>query len=122
MIPLCLSLPCCCGCQARNYLKALDPKNAASLDIIESALFVISLDDETSHDIETLARATLHGNGHNKWFDKPMNLVVFKNGRAGLNGEVGGSGRWRCPVCVAGVARACALLVPTHATVCIAFA
>lgn len=73
--------------KARNYLKALDPKNAASLDIIESALFVISLDDETSHDIETLARATLHGNGHNKWFDKPMNLVVFKNGRAGLNGE-----------------------------------
>jgi hypothetical protein len=27
------------------------------------------------------------GNGRNKWFDKPMNQIVFENGRSGLNGN-----------------------------------
>ncbi len=57
---------------------------------IETALFCVSLDNERSHDIEDLARATLHGDGRNKWFDKPMNIIVFENSRCALNGEVRG--------------------------------
>ena len=81
----------CCSLvalQAREYMIALDAKNADSIRTIETALFVICLEDVHTHDIEDLARLTLHGNGCNKWFDKPMNLIVGSNGRCALNGEV----------------------------------
>lgn len=74
--------------QARDELRTLDPSNAESLQTVESALFVVSFEDGVSNDLEVLARACLHGSGRNKWFDKPFNLVVFKNGRVGVNGEV----------------------------------
>ena len=34
-----------------------------------------------------VANALIHGNGSNRWFDKSFNLVVFANGKAGLNVE-----------------------------------
>jgi hypothetical protein len=55
---------------------------------VETALFVVALEKGTSHAWEDLARASLYGNGRNKWFDKPFNFVVFENGRMGINGEV----------------------------------
>ena len=73
---------------ARDKLRSLDPANAESLNVVETALFCVSFEDGYSHDLEVLARACLHGNGRNKWFDKPFNLVVFQNGRVGVNGEV----------------------------------
>lgn len=75
--------------QAREHLQELDPTNAKNLDLIEKAVFHVSLDQTTPapDDLAARARACLHGDGSNKWFDKPVTLVQFRNGKGGTNGE-----------------------------------
>ncbi|KAI9168497.1 hypothetical protein H9P43_007869 [Blastocladiella emersonii ATCC 22665] len=76
---------------ARAYarLGELDAANRASLAAIESALFTVSLDDYApSADLDEGHRVIAHGlNGHNRWFDKALNVIVTANGRGGCNGE-----------------------------------
>ncbi|CAJ1057386.1 carnitine O-palmitoyltransferase 1%2C liver isoform isoform X2 [Xyrichtys novacula] len=70
-------------------------KNKQSLDAIEKAAFFVTLDDteqrfEESNPVKSLdsyAKSLLHGNCHDRWFDKSFNLIVFKNGTMGLNAE-----------------------------------
>jgi carnitine O-palmitoyltransferase 1 len=57
--------------------------NKSSLAAIESALFVVCLDDGTSD----FGASAFAGNGTNRWFDKSFNYIVWKNGRVGLNCE-----------------------------------
>ncbi|OQR95058.1 choline/Carnitine O-acyltransferase [Achlya hypogyna] len=73
--------------KARNYLIELDPCNAASLEIIEKAILVIALDESSPASNEDIARNCLLGDGRNRWYDKPVNLVVHENGRTGINGQ-----------------------------------
>ena len=75
--------------QARSHLKELDPNNASTLDIIEKAMFHVSLDQTSPapDKLATRAKACLTGDGSNKWFDKPVTLVQFRNGKGGTNGE-----------------------------------
>ena len=62
--------------------------NKASLDMVETAAFIVSLDDgEAPADNAARGRALIHGNGRDRWFDKSLNLVVFRDGRCGLNVE-----------------------------------
>lgn len=69
--------------------------NAESLRAIESAAFILCLDDEayemfnteTSDGLDHLARSMFHGNGHNRWFDKSFNFCVGSNARIGFNSE-----------------------------------
>ncbi|KAI6172014.1 Carnitine O-palmitoyltransferase [Aphelenchoides besseyi] len=68
--------------------------NKTSLQAIERAAFVVSLDDENvSYDpkdrskLDRWAESLLHGNAHNIWFDKTFNLIVYPNGRVGVNAE-----------------------------------
>jgi hypothetical protein len=99
--------------QARDQLRALDPMNAESLKTIESALFLVAFEPGHSNELEVLAQACLHGGtGRNKWFDKPFNLIVFENGRVGVNGEVCVCGP--CDVsCYASSQRWCGTVSPT---------
>uniref|UniRef100_A0A8C4WNM2 carnitine O-palmitoyltransferase n=1 Tax=Gopherus evgoodei TaxID=1825980 RepID=A0A8C4WNM2_9SAUR len=57
-------------------------KNKQSLDAVEKAAF---FDPVTSMD--TYAKSLLHGSCYDRWFDKTFTLVVFKNGKMGLNTE-----------------------------------
>lgn len=70
--------------------------NDAALDTIDSALFVLALDDKASYPGDDPANAVpivqnmLHGdtNGYlNRWFDKSFTLIVCKDGNAGINFE-----------------------------------
>lgn len=61
--------------------------NKETLDIIEKAIFVVSLDDESPADLTAQGKALLHGSGYNRWFDKSITAVFFPNGRCGLNCE-----------------------------------
>lgn len=67
--------------------------NRASLEIIDTAIFVVSLDHEqpqATKDVDELSmrgRSLFHGNGVNRWFDKSFTLVSFPNGRMGMNVE-----------------------------------
>ncbi|XP_055301856.1 carnitine O-palmitoyltransferase 1, liver isoform-like isoform X1 [Sitodiplosis mosellana] len=68
--------------------------NRVSLHTIETAAFILSLDDE-SYDtdihkegaLDHFGKSLLHGNGHNRWFDKNFTLCVGTNGRLGFNAE-----------------------------------
>lgn len=65
----------------------LDPVNKSSLDRIETALFVVCLDDSKPVTREDASIACWHGDGQNRFFDKSLQLIVFDNGKAGFNGE-----------------------------------
>ncbi|XP_024137506.1 carnitine O-palmitoyltransferase 1, liver isoform isoform X1 [Oryzias melastigma] len=70
-------------------------KNKQSLEAVEKAAFVVTLDDtEQRYDLDnkvksldSYAKSLLHGKCHDRWFDKSFNLIIFKNGTMGLNAE-----------------------------------
>lgn len=59
---------------------------APQLESLEGALFVLALDDEVATDAASGAAVFLHGR-HNRWYDKSLQLIVAKNGRAAINFE-----------------------------------
>jgi len=60
--------------------------NKVSLNVVESALFVLVLDDEVPTTNSEMGLSLLAGVG-NRWYDKSLTLVAFKNGRIGANAE-----------------------------------
>jgi len=61
--------------------------NAASLQAIESASFVVCLDDASPVTLEERAHQYWHGDGSNRWFDKPAQFIINENGTSGFMGE-----------------------------------
>lgn len=65
--------------------------NKVSLYLIESAAFVLSLDDEPfefdlsqPEKLDHFGRQLLHGKGCDRWFDKSFTLCVASNGRVSV--------------------------------------
>lgn len=73
---------------AENY-KLLEsiPTNKGTLKEIESSSFVLCLDDNYPITIEEKSKNCWYGNGFNRWFDKPVEMFVTKNGSSGFLGE-----------------------------------
>ncbi|KAF0697627.1 Aste57867_11717 [Aphanomyces stellatus] len=72
---------------ARASIRASDAVNAASIDAIDSALFVVVLDDASFKTDSELSALTLHGaNGANRWFDK-LQVIAYNNGHLATNFE-----------------------------------
>uniref|UniRef100_A0A3P9CVL1 carnitine O-palmitoyltransferase n=1 Tax=Maylandia zebra TaxID=106582 RepID=A0A3P9CVL1_9CICH len=69
--------------------------NKRSLDIIERAAFFVTLDDEEQGmrgddpegNLDRYAKSLLHGKCYDRWFDKSFSVVIYKNGKSGLNAE-----------------------------------
>ncbi|KAI5814607.1 acyltransferase ChoActase/COT/CPT [Pyronema omphalodes] len=72
---------------ARETLLAASPNNAAALETIESASFVVCLDDTAPVTLEERAHQYWHGDGANRFYDKPLQFIVNENGTAGFIGE-----------------------------------
>lgn len=72
---------------SRQSLLDADPGNAAKLDAVETGLFCICLDDLAPRDAHEAGDHLLHGDSGNRWFDKAVSLIIFRDGRAGFNGE-----------------------------------
>ncbi|ROT39437.1 carnitine O-acetyltransferase [Sodiomyces alkalinus F11] len=72
---------------ARQVLLSAHTRNAAALEAIESASFVVCLDDASPVTLEERAHQYWHGDGQNRWFDKPLQLIVNDNGTSGFMGE-----------------------------------
>lgn len=81
------SLPRDACASARSNLLHASTANAAALEAIESSSFVVCLDDAAPITLEERAHAYWHGDGANRWFDKPCQFVVNDNGSAGFVGE-----------------------------------
>ncbi|XP_078589887.1 carnitine O-palmitoyltransferase 1, muscle isoform-like [Branchiostoma floridae x Branchiostoma japonicum] len=62
-------------------------QNAESLEIIETAITVMSLDTVSPQDLSEQAKLVMMGDGTNRWYDKSMTIVVFPNGKAGATVE-----------------------------------
>ena len=72
---------------AREVLLKAHPSNAKTLEAIESASFVVCLDDASPVTLEERARAYWHGDGANRWYDKPLQFIINENGTSGFMGE-----------------------------------
>eukprot|EP01122_Echinamoeba_exundans_P012613 TRINITY_DN531_c0_g1_i2.p1 TRINITY_DN531_c0_g1~~TRINITY_DN531_c0_g1_i2.p1 ORF type:complete len:672 (-),score=160.91 TRINITY_DN531_c0_g1_i2:64-1950(-) len=69
-----------------------DGVNRASLEALESAAFMVCLDDEAPQSGNAECELLLHGGGSqrqsaNRWFDKTIQVIVWSNGHAGMLGE-----------------------------------
>ncbi|XP_040289592.1 carnitine O-palmitoyltransferase 1, brain isoform isoform X1 [Bufo bufo] len=70
-------------------------KNLQSLDLVDRAAFFVTLDDSEQglrtedpvNSLDAYAKSLLHGKCYDRWFDKSFSLVVFQNGKVGLNAE-----------------------------------
>ncbi|KAK2543146.1 Cpt2 [Columba livia] len=65
----------------------LDNGNEEALQKVDSAVFCLSLDDFSVKDFVHLSHTMLHGDGANRWYDKSFNLIITKDGTAGVNFE-----------------------------------
>lgn len=72
---------------ARKVLLDASPKNKAAIEAIESASFVVCLDDASPVTLEERAHQYWHGDGQNRWYDKPLQFIVNDNGTSGFLGE-----------------------------------
>ena len=72
---------------ARSNLLAAHPANEAALEAIESSSFIVCLDDASPVTLEERAHQYWHGDGCNRWFDKPLQFIVNENGTSGFMGE-----------------------------------
>ncbi|KAI1324168.1 acyltransferase ChoActase/COT/CPT [Xylariaceae sp. FL0255] len=72
---------------ARKILLDASPKNAAALEVIEAASFIVCLDDASPVTMVERAHQYWHGDGQNRWFDKPLQFIVNDNGTSGFMGE-----------------------------------
>jgi carnitine O-acetyltransferase len=68
-------------------LKSASSLNTTSVEAIESASFVVCLDDASPVTLEERAHQYWHGDGANRWFDKPLQFIVNENGTSGFMGE-----------------------------------
>jgi carnitine O-acetyltransferase len=57
------------------------------LETIQSASFVVCLDDAAPVTLEERAHQYWHGDGQNRFFDKPLQYIVNDNGTSGFMGE-----------------------------------
>ncbi|KAG0316058.1 Carnitine O-acetyltransferase mitochondrial [Podila horticola] len=73
--------------QDRHTLFQAHISNKAHMAKIETSMFVLCLDSTSPSSSEEFSRACWHGDGASRWFDKCFQLIVFANGRAGMNGE-----------------------------------
>lgn len=71
----------------RDHLIAANAANKASLQTIEAASFVVCLDDAKPVTLEERANQYWHGDGANRWFDKPLQFIINDNGTSGFMGE-----------------------------------
>ena len=66
-----------------------DMLSEESIRQIASSSFVVCLDEEKPSNVGEKARNCWHGNGTNRWFDKPLQFIVADNNEAGFTGEHG---------------------------------
>lgn len=73
--------------EGRVELQQISATNGTQLKIIEQALFTLSLDSSSPAQLIDTSKMLLHGDGQDRYFDKSLQFIVFKNGKTGVNFE-----------------------------------
>ncbi|KAM3872708.1 peroxisomal carnitine O-octanoyltransferase [Diretmus argenteus] len=75
--------------KAREHLISIDPANKTILEMIQSSLFIVSLDDakpySTAENYTNMTLEALTGDPTNRWGDKSYNSISFSDGTFGSN-------------------------------------
>ena len=74
----------------RELLRIGGPNMKRALELLESGMLVLCLDDEEPVSYRQRALEYWHGgmrSGGNRWFDKSIQLIVSRNGKLGYVGE-----------------------------------
>ncbi|KAL2084173.1 hypothetical protein ACEWY4_019691 [Coilia grayii] len=78
-----------CWAKTREHLISLDPANEGILEVIQSSLFIVSLDDckpyATSENYSAMTLQALTGDPTIRWGDKSYNYLCFADGTFGSN-------------------------------------
>ncbi|XP_030828246.1 carnitine O-palmitoyltransferase 1, liver isoform [Strongylocentrotus purpuratus] len=61
--------------------------NAQSLEILESSIFLLSLETTSWPDMSSRGKYSMSGDGSSIWFDKCFHILVFADGKIGANIE-----------------------------------
>ena len=72
---------------ARETLLAANPANATALETVQASSFVVCLEDASPVTLEERAHQYWHGDGQNRWYDKPLQFIINENGTSGFLGE-----------------------------------
>lgn len=67
--------------------KLLDAGNGEALQLVDTALFCLCLDEEVLRDHIHISHNMLHGDGCNRWYDKSFSVILAKDGQAAINFE-----------------------------------
>ena len=73
--------------QMRKNLIEANAANKRAVDAIQASSFIVCLDDAKPVTLEERAKQYWHGDGCNRWFDKPLQFIVNDNGTSGFMGE-----------------------------------
>ncbi|MGF1682496.1 choline/carnitine O-acyltransferase [Photobacterium minamisatsumaniensis] len=73
--------------EIRSDLLKGSENNKESMAIIEDAAFALCLDENNPEEITEVSKQLLHGDGRDRYFDKSLQFIVFKNGKTGINFE-----------------------------------
>ena len=79
----------------RTYNMLKESGNSESLDVIESSLFVLCLDDDIKSDQDIWTSSAINSllgygsqiNGYNRWFGKAIQMIVAKSGEVSISNE-----------------------------------
>ncbi|OLY79190.1 Carnitine O-acetyltransferase, mitochondrial [Smittium mucronatum] len=71
----------------REMLISSGPNNKKLLAEIESSIFLLCLDSTSPVTQNDHNHGCWHGDGFNRFFDKPCEFIVFENGKSGFLGE-----------------------------------
>jgi carnitine O-palmitoyltransferase 2 len=71
---------------AREEL-VIDTHNAHQLELLDSALFVMSLDDSQPTEAIEATKVCLHNYGYNRWVDKSIQFIVCENASTAVSFE-----------------------------------
>ncbi|QFU25294.1 choline/carnitine O-acyltransferase [Shewanella eurypsychrophilus] len=73
--------------ESRAELLQISANNKNAMTAIEEASFVLCLDKSEPNEIAEISKQLLHGEGQDRFFDKSLQFIVFKNGKTGINFE-----------------------------------
>ncbi len=73
--------------ESRADLLQLSADNKKAMTVIEEAAFALCLDENNPKEISEISKQLLHGDGRDRFFDKSLQFIVFKNGKTGINFE-----------------------------------
>ena len=73
--------------ESRADLLQVSANNREAMTAIEDAAFALCLDENTPEEITEVSKQLLHGDGQDRFFDKSLQFIAFKNGKTGVNFE-----------------------------------